>query len=101
MNEPSLSDLLEVAVNAAKAAGNHALNNKERRKETSEAFDHDVKLVLDIESQKKAEEVIIDAFPPGFIFALFAGFMVLQLAFTHFLMPETKGVSLENIEENV
>ena len=46
-------------------------------------------------------QVIIDAFPPGFIFALFAGFMVLQLAFTHFLMPETKGVSLENIEENV
>lgn len=63
MNEPSLSDLLEVAVNAAKAAGNHALNNKERRKETNETFDHDVKLVLDVESQKKAEEVIIKAFP--------------------------------------
>ena len=41
---------------------------------------------------------IIDALPPGFIFAIFAGFMVLQLAFTHFMMPETKGKSLEDLE---
>lgn len=63
MNEPSLSHLLDVAIASAKAAGNHALNNKARRKETNETFDHDVKLVLDVESQKKAEEVIINAFP--------------------------------------
>ncbi|MFT6708945.1 MAG: SP family xylose:H+ symportor-like MFS transporter, partial [Flavobacteriales bacterium] len=35
---------------------------------------------------------------PWPIFAFFAGFMVLQLLFTLFMMPETKGKSLEEIE---
>lgn len=35
---------------------------------------------------------------PWPIFAFFAGFMVLQLLFVLFLMPETKGKSLEEIE---
>ncbi len=63
MNNPSLSHLLDVAICAAEAAGKHALNNKERRSETNETFDHDVKLVLDVESQKAAEAIIAQEFP--------------------------------------
>ncbi|MEO1381814.1 MAG: MFS transporter, partial [Bacteroidota bacterium] len=38
---------------------------------------------------------------PGFvtIFAFFAAMMVLQLLFVIFLMPETKGKSLEELDE--
>lgn len=42
--------------------------------------------------------VLIYALTPQFIFGIFAFFMVLQLLFTHFLMPETKGLALEEIE---
>jgi SP family xylose:H+ symportor-like MFS transporter len=52
---------------------------------------------------------LITAFTPFFIslvgenpwplFAFFAGMMVLQLAFVIFLMPETKGKSLEELED--
>lgn len=39
-----------------------------------------------------------DLLGPAAVFAIFAGFMVLQLAFVAFLMPETKGVSLEDLQ---
>ena len=42
--------------------------------------------------------VFINAFQPWIIFASFAVLMVLQLLFTAFVMPETKGVSLEDLE---
>ena len=42
--------------------------------------------------------VLINSFAPLTIFSLFAFFMVLQLLFTHYMMPETKGVPLEEIE---
>ena len=42
--------------------------------------------------------VFINAFAPWVIFAFFAGLMLLQLLFTAFIMPETKGVSLEDLE---
>ncbi len=45
--------------------------------------------------------VIIDAFEPWLIFSFFAGFMILQMLFVIFLMPETKGVSLENLQRNL
>ncbi|MBA80506.1 MULTISPECIES: sugar porter family MFS transporter [unclassified Leeuwenhoekiella] len=38
---------------------------------------------------------------PWPIFAFFAFMMVLQLLFTKFLMPETKGISLEELEEKL
>jgi MFS family permease len=38
---------------------------------------------------------------PWPIFAFFAGFMVLQLLFVIFIMPETKGKSLEQLEEEL
>ncbi|MDF7798908.1 inositol monophosphatase family protein [Pontiellaceae bacterium B1224] len=63
MNDISLNHLLDVAICAAEAAGTHAYENKDRRKETSETFQHDVKLVLDVESQRKAEAIIASEFP--------------------------------------
>ena len=63
MENIPLTHLLDTAIRAAKAAGNHALANKERRKETNETFAHDVKLVLDVECQKIAEKAIASEFP--------------------------------------
>jgi len=38
---------------------------------------------------------------PASVFAIFAGFMVLQLVFVIFYMPETKGVSLEDLQKKL
>lgn len=47
--------------------------------------------------------VVIDIFKenPWPIFAIFAGMMVLQLLFAWFMMPETKGISLEDIQKKL
>jgi len=45
--------------------------------------------------------VIINAFEPWMVFGFFAGFMVLQLLFVIFLMPETKGISLEDLQRKL
>ncbi|MEZ4883923.1 MAG: sugar porter family MFS transporter [Chitinophagales bacterium] len=45
--------------------------------------------------------VIMNSFEPWKVYAFFAGFMVLQLLFVIFMMPETKGVSLEEIEKKM
>lgn len=42
--------------------------------------------------------VVLDAFSGGVIFAFFAGMMVLQLLFVLMIMPETKDLSLEELE---
>lgn len=42
--------------------------------------------------------VFLNSFAPWFVFSLFAFFMVFQLLFTHYIMPETKGVALEEME---
>ena len=60
---PHPGDLLACAVEAARAAGNHALTNIHRRHEVAQRLDHDVKLLLDSECQKKAEAVIRNGFP--------------------------------------
>jgi len=44
---------------------------------------------------------LASTFGEGPIFALFAGCMVLQLLFVHFLMPETKGVDLEQLQRQL
>jgi myo-inositol-1(or 4)-monophosphatase len=59
----NFDDLLACAIEAARAAGEHALRNLHRRGEVAQRFAHDVKLHLDLESQHKAEEVIRAAFP--------------------------------------
>ena len=63
MNDISLTHLLDVAICAAEAAGKHALENKHRRTESTQTFEHDIKLALDIECQKVAEGVIAGEFP--------------------------------------
>lgn len=63
MNEIPFTRLLEVAVCAAKAAGQHALANKDRRTEAIRVLDHDIKLKLDVECQDIAEQVILSEFP--------------------------------------
>ena len=62
-NPIPLEELLGTAIQAAEAAGRHALSNKHRRTEANETFAHDVKLVLDAECQKIAEEAILRRYP--------------------------------------
>jgi hypothetical protein len=45
-------------------------------------------------------KVVVD-FPPGYVFAFFAGMMVLQLIWVATAVPETKGVSLEMIQRQL
>ena len=42
---------------------------------------------------------MVSAFPPGYIFLFFCGMMVLQLFWVKLMVPETKGVPLEQIQE--
>jgi len=60
---PSLHELLECAIAAAKAAGQHARDQQHRRRETHARAAHDVKLALDMESQQRAADVIHQRFP--------------------------------------
>jgi hypothetical protein len=38
---------------------------------------------------------------PGPVFGFFAFMMVLQLLFVHYMMPETKGLSLEELSKKL
>jgi SP family arabinose:H+ symporter-like MFS transporter len=44
---------------------------------------------------------MVSAFPPGYIFLFFCGMMVLQLIWVKLMVPETKGVPLEQIQERL
>lgn len=44
---------------------------------------------------------MVSAFPPGYVFALFCGMMALQLLWVKVMVPETKGVSLEAMQERL
>jgi SP family arabinose:H+ symporter-like MFS transporter len=44
---------------------------------------------------------MVSAFAPGYVFAFFAGMMVLQLLWVKTMVIETKGVSLERISERL
>lgn len=68
MNQESHAELLRLAVEAARTAGAHALNNTARRNDVVALTAHDVKLQLDVECQKIAESIISRRFPEhGFI----------------------------------
>lgn len=41
---------------------------------------------------------MVDAMPAGYVFLIFTGMMVLQLVWVTFMMPETKGSTLESLE---
>jgi len=42
-----------------------------------------------------------DNLNPGYVFVFFAFMMFLQLLYVHFMMPETKGVSLEDLQDQL
>jgi SP family arabinose:H+ symporter-like MFS transporter len=44
---------------------------------------------------------LVTVFPPGGVFAFFAGMMVLQLIWVRTMVPETKGVPLERIQKQL
>jgi MFS family permease len=44
---------------------------------------------------------LVTAFPPGYVFLLFCGMMVLQLIWVRLMVPETKGVPLEELERRM
>jgi SP family arabinose:H+ symporter-like MFS transporter len=44
---------------------------------------------------------MVASFPPGYVFAFFAGMMVLQLLWVKTMVPETKGVPLEQIQRQL
>jgi len=44
---------------------------------------------------------MVASFPPGYVFSFFAGMMVLQLLWVKTMVPETKGVPLEQIQKQL
>ncbi|MGA2215941.1 MAG: sugar porter family MFS transporter [Bryobacteraceae bacterium] len=44
---------------------------------------------------------MVSAFPPGYVFLFFCGMMVLQLFWVKLMVPETKGVPLEQMQERL
>jgi hypothetical protein len=44
---------------------------------------------------------MVTAFPPGDVFLFFCCMMVLQLLWVRLMVPETKGISLEQIEHRL
>jgi len=44
---------------------------------------------------------MVSAFPPGYVFSFFGFMMVLQLIWIKTMVPETKGVPLEEIEHRL
>jgi MFS transporter, SP family, arabinose:H+ symporter len=44
---------------------------------------------------------MVTKFPPGYVFSFFAGMMVLQLIWVKTMVPETKGVPLEEIQKQM
>jgi MFS transporter, SP family, arabinose:H+ symporter len=44
---------------------------------------------------------MVSAFPPGYVFSFFAAMMCLQLLWVYTMVPETKGVSLEQIQKKL
>lgn len=65
----NLDILLDCAVETARTAGRYALDNWSRRGEILQSFSHDVKLMLDVETQGKAQAVIRKHFPDHAILA--------------------------------
>lgn len=44
---------------------------------------------------------MVEAFPPGYVFVFFCGMMVLQLVWVKFMVIETKGVPLEEMQRRL
>lgn len=44
---------------------------------------------------------MVSAFPPGYVFLFFCGMMILQLVWVKLMVPETRGVPLEQIQQQL
>ncbi|HWC60970.1 MAG TPA: sugar porter family MFS transporter [Verrucomicrobiae bacterium] len=44
---------------------------------------------------------VVESFAPGYVFTFFCGMMVLQLIWVKFMVPETKGVPLEEMQRKL
>jgi hypothetical protein len=44
---------------------------------------------------------MVEAFAPGYVFLFFCGMMVLHLVWVRLMVPETKGVPLEQIQQRL
>jgi len=44
---------------------------------------------------------MVSVFAPGYVFVLFCGMMVLQLLWVKFMVPETKGIPLEEMQKRL
>jgi len=44
---------------------------------------------------------VVTAFPPGYVFLIFCGMMILQLLWVKTMVPETKGVALEDMQKQL
>ncbi len=44
---------------------------------------------------------VVSVFPPGYVFLFFCGMMVMQLVWVKFMVPETKGISLEQMQHKL
>jgi MFS transporter, SP family, arabinose:H+ symporter len=44
---------------------------------------------------------LVTSFAPGYVFLFFCGMMVLQLVWVKFMVPETKGISLEDMQRKL
>ena len=44
---------------------------------------------------------VVSVFPPGYVFLFFCGMMVMQLVWVKFMVPETKGISLEQMQQKL
>ena len=60
---PDVNTLLEVAIDAARAGGQHALRNRARSGEVHQSLPYDVKLQLDLECQARVGDIIRERFP--------------------------------------
>ena len=56
---------------------------------------------IDLSKGSRVGLLMINTFELRLIFAFFTGFMILQLLFVILLMPETKGVSLEELRRRL
>jgi len=45
--------------------------------------------------------LMMAAFAPGYVFCIFCGMMVLQLVWVKFMVPETKGIALEDMQRKL
>ena len=72
--------------------------DKPGTKDTPRRF---VRALFDSTEGYDGDPKLVTVFAPGLVFAFFCGMMVLQLLWVKFMVPETKGVPLEQIQQRL